>query len=374
MMENTPYTLTADDLNCGEINANGSIAQSDNKIRIYTDFIPADSYTISVNPVSDTYQWIAYLWDETSFIGKSSFITGTQTNVLDYLNTLGVNTEVAGAQIRISMRYTATPNADLSSAIDEFAENVKITLAEKSSDSHMDFSTISQIVIPEGEVESIRIGEQTVWAKQKGRIPNEYQEVEYIGASSGYEYINTGMSLSMADGVEIDAVGKNIGGSEGYCLFGCAGLTSANTRVSTTYLNSNTVVYMGSVSAVAQTSQLSAGDKFRIVINASSNHQESAIYKEDGTEIVSNSANVTLTDQETYPMHLFAFKYNETTLRVGRGEIYSFKMSIGGEVKCDLVPCYRISDGEIGMYDTIRDIFLVNAGTNAFYKGADVTE
>ena len=39
---------------------------------------------------------------------------------------------------------------------------------------------------------------------------------------------------------------------------------------------------------------------------------------------------------------------------------------------CDLYPCYRKSDGIIGMYDRTRDLFLTNVGTGSFSKGADV--
>lgn len=38
----------------------------------------------------------------------------------------------------------------------------------------------------------------------------------------------------------------------------------------------------------------------------------------------------------------------------------------------ELIPCYRKSDGVIGMYDTVGKRFLTNAGTGSFTKGADV--
>lgn len=39
----------------------------------------------------------------------------------------------------------------------------------------------------------------------------------------------------------------------------------------------------------------------------------------------------------------------------------------------ELIPCYRKSDGKIGMYDTVGKRFLTNAGTGLFTKGPDVT-
>lgn len=50
-------------------------------------------------------------------------------------------------------------------------------------------------------------------------------------------------------------------------------------------------------------------------------------------------------------------------------KIYSLK----GEGVCDLIPCYRISDGVIGMYNAVTKQFLTNAsGTGSFTKGPNV--
>ena len=38
----------------------------------------------------------------------------------------------------------------------------------------------------------------------------------------------------------------------------------------------------------------------------------------------------------------------------------------------DLIPCYRKSDGEIGMYNTVDGVFFTNSGTGEFIKGPDV--
>lgn len=40
---------------------------------------------------------------------------------------------------------------------------------------------------------------------------------------------------------------------------------------------------------------------------------------------------------------------------------------------CDIVTCYRKSDGEMGVYDMARSIFLTKAGGGEWTKGADVT-
>lgn len=48
------------------------------------------------------------------------------------------------------------------------------------------------------------------------------------------------------------------------------------------------------------------------------------------------------------------------------------KVDDGSTVVLDLIPCYRKSDNEIGMYDLVSKTFFTNQGTGTFTKGADV--
>lgn len=43
-----------------------------------------------------------------------------------------------------------------------------------------------------------------------------------------------------------------------------------------------------------------------------------------------------------------------------------------GNLICDLLPCYRKSDLEVGLYDVINNVFYPNAGSGTFTVGADV--
>lgn len=53
--------------------------------------------------------------------------------------------------------------------------------------------------------------------------------------------------------------------------------------------------------------------------------------------------------------------------------IYSCVVKVGETVIADLVPCYRKSDNEIGMFDMVSRQFFGNAGTGTFLKGSDVS-
>ena len=52
--------------------------------------------------------------------------------------------------------------------------------------------------------------------------------------------------------------------------------------------------------------------------------------------------------------------------------LYEFKITSGSDVIRDLRPCYRISDNEIGLYDTVTESFFANSGTGALVKGNDL--
>ena len=63
----------------------------------------------------------------------------------------------------------------------------------------------------------------------------------------------------------------------------------------------------------------------------------------------------------------------KTRNRRSISKIYYFKIyDNNNNLICDLVPCYRKSDGVIGMYDLVSDVFRTNLGTGTFTKGPDV--
>lgn len=71
------------------------------------------------------------------------------------------------------------------------------------------------------------------------------------------------------------------------------------------------------------------------------------------------------------PLYLFARNHNGKTDNYFSGRIYYFKYNDGTQYK-KLIPCYRKSDGEIGMYDLVNNVFYTNKGSGTFTKGPDV--
>lgn len=73
---------------------------------------------------------------------------------------------------------------------------------------------------------------------------------------------------------------------------------------------------------------------------------------------------------------IFGFRTNasevEANSNITRYRLYSFKMYDNNTLTRDMIPCYRKSDTEIGLYDLVNDVFYTNQGTGIFYKGPDV--
>ena len=66
-----------------------------------------------------------------------------------------------------------------------------------------------------------------------------------------------------------------------------------------------------------------------------------------------------------YNAYLFGYNRGGTISKHKPMRIYYFKV----EGKMNLIPARRNSDGKLGMYDTIRNIFLINQGTGEFISG-----
>ena len=52
--------------------------------------------------------------------------------------------------------------------------------------------------------------------------------------------------------------------------------------------------------------------------------------------------------------------------------IYKYSVEYDGDLIQNLIPCYRKSDNEPGMYDTVSKTFFTNSGTGTFLVGNDV--
>lgn len=99
----------------------------------------------------------------------------------------------------------------------------------------------------------------------------------------------------------------------------------------------------------------------------------------DGEQIVqvdgNTFINTTITATATVNSYVGVFAANlngSPYYPVNGMRLYDFSIALNGNYVNILVPCYRISDGEIGLYDLVTGTFKTNEGTGSFTKGSDL--
>lgn len=231
----------------------------------------------------------------------------------------------------------------------------------------MNFANVKSITIPEGSVKKITAGGVVLWEKITSRLPSEYQEVEYIQDPSGTDaHIDLGFSFVEGATIYINYI---IEKNTTTYLFGAAE-NSGKLRCMITHTSD--AEFYGSNGSSYIFLKFSRGtirgeNNFRFQL------KKGALQVED----LSTSEVLTNTTQAEYTMTnnlcLFGQNYNGTKRFNETIKLKSFSYYNKDDVLiCDLIPCYRKSDGVIGMYDIARKIFLTNAGTGIFIKGNDV--
>ena len=184
-------------------------------------------------------------------------------------------------------------------------------------------------------------------AAQK-RLPKEYQEVEYI-ESTGPQSINT--SISAVNLITADLVAQFTQASTASQVLLCCSTNGPN------WFGQRNSVYACGASG-SELSKINSTLKKKINITYLSNQItceiDGEIFKRTGSHF--SDARYVLFNK-TYPPY---------------ARLYSCVFMCDGEKIADYIPCYRKSDGEIGLYDLISKSFLTNSGEGEFQKGADV--
>lgn len=178
--------------------------------------------------------------------------------------------------------------------------------------------------------------------KGGGRLPAEYQEVEWISRDSIDPWLNMSFGnfgpLTMTVIVTPDGV------------FG-----QQNCFVGRSAWSTRTNDYFVGFSATDVVSVFS-GDNVSIISTEKNENKFTVIL----------AINVPST---TGRFCLFKMNSGKWTFK---GKIYNVKLVKDGNTLVELIPCYRKSDGEIGMLDIVSNAFITNAGSGIFTKGGNV--
>ena len=194
-------------------------------------------------------------------------------------------------------------------------------------------------------------------------LPSEYQEVAYISAD-GSQWIDTNVSM---DGNYTFIVDGSI--PEGKTGVLINGYQSNSARQGVTYYTGSNKIgyYWFGVGYKENTTLTSVGIDLKKRFQLTQSKDSITLRQND--YVVSNtySGNTTTNSQHIYLFNTSA-NANHTN-----GTIYWAKiLNSSGRVIRNFIPCYRKSDGEIGLYDLVDGIFYTNSGQGTFIKGHNI--
>lgn len=173
-------------------------------------------------------------------------------------------------------------------------------------------------------------------SQSSGRLPREYQEVEWVG-SDGYSWIISRYSENSRDKIYIKVSLDSGSTTSEQGFFG----VNARAELLFSDMKFNTWRYIDS-------------PQEKMPIEYDTPYEIQAYYEISlgGTELL--------------------FRYR-TDAYPFWGKIYYCRITdVNDNPIRDFVPCYRKSDGEIGMYDLVTNTFFTNQGTGNFTKGNNV--
>jgi hypothetical protein len=237
----------------------------------------------------------------------------------------------------------------------------------------IDFGSIKSLTIPEGSVKKITANGVVFWEKVTSRLPSAYQEVEWIG-STGSQKINYSQARATDNEISLKftidkytsmyACGSfftspnrafllaRLSGSQQTFEFYSA--TQSYVRATNYKLALNTVYEMH-----LKTDFATLKNTFTIAQNG--------IVGYTGT---STPDNITTSLTTFCVCHSGGLVGNENAGL--QGKMYSYQHKSDGVIVRDFIPCYRKSDGVIGMYDIVSNSFYTNQGSGSFTKGANI--
>lgn len=235
------------------------------------------------------------------------------------------------------------------------------------------FSNLEKLTIPEGEVVKITAGGVTLW-EQTGSLPSAYQRVEWVRAEASYASGNNGSYIKLGFTFDTAArfkIGFYAESTTPTYLFGAA-------ENSGTLRCMISAPYGGGMNGTLYGSNGIQFNGYEIGLVSGFNEWECTLKKGliRGYNLTTDKT-VSYTSQGSYTMtnelYLLGQNYNGTPRFGGARQVSYFEYyDKNDELICSLTPCYRKSDGVIGMYDTVRKLFLTNAGSGSFTKGAEI--
>lgn len=205
-------------------------------------------------------------------------------------------------------------------------------------------------------------------------VPSGYTQLDYI-ESSGTQVIQSNVHMTLDTEVEITYVSIS-GTLAGYS----APVNCKNPNLTIGSINSYDVShpaggYMSFGNKGDFTGKFAVDTKvdtrldIRYIPTVSLNATELRIKQTPLPDQVVTCGATSLGTDDGNDICLFARKSGTTYERFGSFRVFRVKISDAGTLVRDFIPAMRDSDGEVGMYDIVNDVFYTNSGTGVFVGG-----
>ena len=199
---------------------------------------------------------------------------------------------------------------------------------------------------------------------------DKYQRVEYIvsAVEETYPYIITDFFADNTSGLEVIASFPKL---QDRIPMGSRENSDA-TRFYCVYPMSTSSIYYGFNNGSSVSCSLSIDTIYRLQTNFL-NSRLVNVYDMNGVRKGGTSINATLTTH-TAPVAIFGYNSASSGNVSSKREfkLYSARCSKGHEVVREYIPCYRKSDGVVGLYEKITGQFLTSATDAVFTYGVEI--
>lgn len=234
----------------------------------------------------------------------------------------------------------------------------------------IDFLNAKSIVTPRGEVAKITNAQGDVlWEKVSADFRELYQRVEYVktsGGSSGGWFL-TDFIPNNTSGMELSF---SVPSFSDVATMGTR-TSASNTRCYIFYPRTTSVGYIGWNTAQSWSVTTAANTMYTTRMNWLAS-KKAVILKADGSTLATKSMSGTLV-QQVAPIAICRYNNATSTPSGGRAmSVYGARFSQGSEIVREYIPCYRKSDGEIGLYETFTGQFVPSQVSGGFTKGPDI--
>ena len=300
-----------------------------------------------------------------SFVGQNNFWSNADYVEIEYDLIETEDIQKCRKKIMLNQPHTESVIGDVAN----FTTNMKAPLKE----CKVYFNPIQE---GSGDPSPDNVRNIIGWDGVNVGLPKEYQEVEYI-ESTGTQYIITDIPIQQPVTIYIDVM--PLSGSNDQAFFTTGYEASPHlVRIGTGWYAGRIQNYYQRYYTLGASNSMETNTKHHAEVYLSQGLQTAVL---DGTQLpnTSNTHDSTLLPIDGNKINFFMFA--EGRLRASGkidalfksyARIYALKVDNADSTIGNFIPCYRKSDGEIGMYDTVSKTFYTNSGTGTFLKGDDV--